>query len=48
MSGRVVGGSVAGRVLFRASSHGRSFDYFAYDIQNRLQEYLNKHPKLFS
>ena len=41
-------GLVAERILFRASSLGQSFDYFAYNIQLWVGEYLNKHPKLLS
>ena len=48
MTDGVVGGLVAERILFRASSLGQSFDYFAYNIQPWAWEYLNEHRKLLS
>jgi hypothetical protein len=48
MSDGVVGGLVVERILFRASSLGQSFDYFAYNIQPWAWDYLNKHRKLLS
>jgi hypothetical protein len=46
MHGGVVGGLQAERIIFRASSLSKSYDYFAYNIQPWAWEYLNKHPRL--
>ena len=48
MADGVVGGLVAERIIYRASSLGQSFDYFAYNIHPWAWEYLNAHPKLLS
>jgi hypothetical protein len=44
----MVGGLQAERIIYRASSLGQSFDYFAYNIQPWAWEYLNKNRKLLS
>jgi Super-infection exclusion protein B len=48
MADGVVGGLGAERIIYRASSLGQSFDYFAYNIHPWAWEYLNAHPKLLS